>query len=60
MNSRHLTFRLLQVYAAVVGAGSVSEAARRLHLTQPTVSQQLKRLAETVGEPLLESRQGRL
>ncbi len=60
MNSRHLTFRLLQVYAAVVSAGSVSEAARRLHLTQPTVSQQLKRLAEAVGEPLLESRQGRL
>jgi len=60
MNIRHLTFRLLQVYAAVVNAGSISEAARRLHLTQPTVSQQLRRLAETVGEPLLESRQGRL
>ncbi|GHE22048.1 LysR family transcriptional regulator [Halomonas urumqiensis] len=60
MNIRHLTFRLLQVYAVVVHAGSVSEAARRLHLTQPTVSQQLKRLAETVGEPLLESRHGRL
>ncbi|SFU73458.1 LysR family transcriptional regulator [Halomonas korlensis] len=60
MNIRHLTFRLLQVYAAVVRAGSISEAARRLHLTQPTVSQQLKRLAETVGEPLLESHQGRL
>lgn len=60
MNIRLLTFRLLQVYVAVVRAGSVSEAARRLHLTQPTVSQQLKRLAETVGESLLESRLGRL
>ncbi|MFP4137334.1 MAG: LysR family transcriptional regulator [Halomonas sp.] len=60
MNIRHLTFRLLQVYVAVVRAGSISEAARRLHLTQPTVSQQLKRLAETVGEPLLANRQGRL
>lgn len=60
MNIRHLTFRLLQVYVAVVRAGSISEAARRLHLTQPTVSQQLKRLAETLGEPLLENRQGRL
>lgn len=39
MNIRHLTFRLLQVHVAVVGAGSISEAARRLHLTQPTVSQ---------------------
>lgn len=60
MNIRHLTFRLLQVYVAVVRVGSISEAARRLHLTQPTVSQQLRRLAETVGEPLLESRQGGL
>ena len=60
MNIRHLTFRLLQVYVAVVRSGSVSEAARQLHLTQPTISQQLKRLAETLGEPLLESRQGRL
>ncbi|PXX99375.1 LysR family transcriptional regulator [Halomonas sp. LBP4] len=60
MNIRHLTFRLLQVYVAVVRAGSISEAARQLHLTQPTVSQQLKRLGEAVGEPLFESRQGRL
>ncbi|MDI5936469.1 LysR family transcriptional regulator [Halomonas kalidii] len=60
MNIRHLTFRLLQVYVAVVRCGSVSEAARRLHLTQPTVSQQLKRLGEAVGEPLLANRQGRL
>lgn len=60
MNIRHLTFRLLQVYVAVVRSGSVSEAARQLHLTQPTVSQQLKRLGEAVGEPLLNNRQGRL
>ncbi|MGM0536864.1 MAG: LysR family transcriptional regulator [Pseudomonadota bacterium] len=60
MNIRHLTFRLLQVFVAVVRSGSMSEAARQLHLAQPTVSQQLKRLGETVGEPLLESRQGRL
>ncbi|WP_163574431.1 LysR family transcriptional regulator [Halomonas faecis] len=60
MNIRHLTFRLLQVYVTVVQAGSMSEAARQLHLTQPTVSQQLKRLTEAVGEPLLEGRHGRL
>jgi LysR family transcriptional regulator, low CO2-responsive transcriptional regulator len=60
MNIRHLTFRLLQVYVVVVRSGSVSEAARQLHLTQPTVSQQLKRLAEAVGEPLVMTRQGRL
>lgn len=54
VNIRHLTFRLLQVYVAVVRHGSISEAARQLHLTQPTVSQQLKRLSETIGSPLLE------
>lgn len=60
MNIRHLTFRLLQVYVAVVHSGSISEAARQLHLTQPTVSQQLKRLQEAVGERLVETRHGRI
>ncbi|NVK43580.1 MAG: LysR family transcriptional regulator [Oceanospirillaceae bacterium] len=55
MKLRHLTFRLLEVYVATVRTGSVTAAARQLHLTQPTVSQQLKRLAEAVGEPLLQS-----
>ncbi|MFC6672506.1 LysR family transcriptional regulator [Marinobacterium aestuariivivens] len=60
MNLRHLTFRLLEVYIATVRAGSVTAAARQLHLTQPTVSQQLKRLAEAAGEPLLRSGAGGL
>lgn len=60
MNVRHLTFRLLQVYVSVVRLGSVSRAASQLHLTQPTVSQQLKRLAEAVGEPLLIIGDGRI
>lgn len=58
MNIRHLTFRLLQVYSAVVRSGSISQAAGQLHLTQPTVSLQIKRLTEAVGEPLLEVRDG--
>lgn len=52
MSLRHLTFRLLEVFSYVVKTGSVTEAARQLHLTQPTVSLQLKRLSETVGEAL--------
>ncbi|MFC4654549.1 LysR family transcriptional regulator [Rheinheimera marina] len=60
MNIRHLTFRLLQVYQQVVRTGSVSAAARALHLTQPTVSLQLKKLTEELGEPLLESQGGKL
>jgi DNA-binding transcriptional LysR family regulator len=57
MNVRHLSFRLLQVYLQVVQTGSVSAAARVLHLTQPTVSLQLKKLTDIVGEPLLEHRE---
>ena len=60
MNLRHLSFRLLQVYQAVVLHGSISAAARALHLTQPTVSIQLKKLADWVGEPLLETQEGTL
>ncbi|WP_151703521.1 LysR family transcriptional regulator [Nitrincola alkalilacustris] len=60
MKLRHLTFRLLEVYVSVVRHGSISEAARQLHLTQPTVSLQLKRLSEAVGEPLLEHTRGQL
>lgn len=58
MNIRHLTFRLLQVYIAVIRSGSISQAASQLHLTQPTVSQQIKRLTEAVGDELLEVREG--
>lgn len=53
MNYRHLTFRLLEVFSCVVKTGSITDAARQLHLTQPTVSLQLKRLSEAVAEPLL-------
>jgi len=60
MDVRHLSFRLLQVYVQVVRQASVSGAARTLHLTQPTVSLQLKRLAEAVGEPLLDARGGQM
>lgn len=55
MDSRRINFRLLQVFRTVVQAGSISQAARQLHLTQPTVSLQLKSLSDIVGEPLLES-----
>ena len=50
---RHISFRLLEVFMSVVKTGSISETARRLHLTQPTVSLQIKRLQEAVAEPLM-------
>ncbi len=57
---RQLTFRLLEVFKTVIETGSVSESARLLHLTQPTISKQLKRLQELVGEPLYVIQQQRL
>ncbi|ABI40177.1 transcriptional regulator, LysR family [Shewanella sp. MR-4] len=57
---RHLSFRLLEVYVQVVRLGNISAAARALHLTQPTVSLQLKKLADILGEPLLVSAEGRM
>lgn len=60
MNIRHLSFRLLQVYVQVVRLGNISAAARALHLTQPTVSLQLKKLREAVNEPLFDNRDARM
>lgn len=60
MRMRQLTIRLLQVYVEVVRTGSITATARRLHLTQPTVSQQLKRLRETVGEPIVYTEKGHI
>ncbi len=54
----HVTLRQLELFRAVVEFGGVSEAARQLHVTQPTVSMQLKALADSVGELLFVS-QGR-
>ncbi|KPH94089.1 LysR family transcriptional regulator [Pseudoalteromonas porphyrae] len=60
MDLRHISFRLLEVFMSVVKTGSISETARRLHLTQPTVSLQIKRLQEAVGEPLVYMKQQKL
>jgi LysR family transcriptional activator of mexEF-oprN operon len=55
---RDLDLNLLRVFAVVAEAGSVTEAARRLYLTQPAVSAALRRLAAAVGAPLF-ARSGR-
>ena len=51
---RQLTLRQLRGFDAVVEAGSVSAAARQLHLTPPAVSLQLRDLEKAIGAPLLE------
>ncbi len=52
--SRHVTFRQLQIFAAIIRTGSFTEAADELFLAQPTISLQMKKLVETIGLPLFE------
>lgn len=51
---RHATLRQLQVFEAIVRLGSFTRAAEELFLTQPTVSMQIKKLADAMGLPLFE------
>ncbi|MHB0991461.1 MAG: LysR substrate-binding domain-containing protein [Burkholderiales bacterium] len=51
---RHATLRQLKVFESVARNLSYTRAAEELHLTQPTVSIQLKQLTDIVGYPLLE------
>lgn len=51
---RHATLRQLQIFEASVRLGSFSRAAEELFVTQPTVSMQIKKLAEALGLPLFE------
>ncbi|MCG9737700.1 LysR family transcriptional regulator [Shewanella insulae] len=46
------TLRQMEILLAVYDSGSVSGAAETLHLTQPTISMQLKKLADVIGFPL--------
>jgi len=55
---RHGMFPQLMVFEAVARLGSVTRAAVELHLAQPTVSTQLKKLAQTLDATLFEP-QGR-
>lgn len=50
----NLTFRQLRLFMALSDTGSVSKAARLMHVTQPTASAQLKEMTESVGLPLYE------
>ena len=50
----HVTFRQLKLFLAVAEQRSITAAARACHVTQPTVSMQLKELSESVGLPLYE------
>lgn len=48
------TLHQLRLLLAIAEEGSISRAAQRLHLAQPTLSAQLRQLSEEVGLPLHE------
>ena len=50
----NITFRQLRLFLALADTGSVSAAAKLMHVTQPTASMQLKEVTQSVGLPLYE------
>lgn len=54
MNLRSLDLNLLLIFDAVYNERSISKAAVKLHLSQPTVSNALARLRERLQDPLFE------
>jgi len=53
METPVLDLELLRSFVSVVDAGGFTRASERVHRTQSTVSQQIKRLEEDVGQVLL-------
>lgn len=49
----NLTFKHLEIFNAVVVAGSISKATRVTGLSQPTISQQLAKFEEELGAQLI-------
>ena len=57
---RHGLLPQLIAFEACLRLGGVTRAAEELSLAQPTVSGLLRRLSETVGEPLMRAGGGRM
>jgi DNA-binding transcriptional LysR family regulator len=53
MERAMLDLELLRSFVSVVDAGGFTRAGERVHRTQSTVSQQIKRLEDDIGQPLL-------
>lgn len=50
----NVTFRQLRLFLALAESGSVTSAARAMHVTQPTASMQLREMTQAIGLPLYE------
>lgn len=55
-----ITHRQLEIFRTIMISGSVSEAARLLFSSQPTLSRELARLEQLLGYDLFERQRGRL
>lgn len=55
-----ISLRHIEVFRAVMTAGSVTEAAQLLRSSQPTLSRELARLEQLLGYALFERQRGRL
>lgn len=55
-----MRLRQIEIFRAVMIAGSVSEAARMLNVSQPVVSRVLRHTEDSLGFPLFERGRGRL
>ncbi|PJY96901.1 LysR family transcriptional regulator [Pseudomonas donghuensis] len=55
-----LSFRHIEIFRAVMSAGSVTGAARLLFTSQPTISRELSRLEQLLGLRLFDREGGRL
>jgi len=51
-----IELRHLRYFVALADAGSFTHAAERMFIAQPTLSQQIRRLEDIVGAPLLQRR----
>jgi len=51
---KHGSLPQLAVFEACARLGSFTRAAEELHMAQPTVSTQIRKLSETIGLPLFE------
>jgi len=51
-----MELRHLRYFVSVADAGTFTDAAEQMFVTQPTLSQQIRRLEEMVGAPLLHRR----
>ncbi|WP_313124279.1 LysR family transcriptional regulator [Pseudescherichia sp.] len=55
-----VNLRHIEIFHAVMTAGNLTEAARLLHTSQPTVSRELARFEKVIGLTLFERSRGRL